>query len=356
MSTRTGQARCLLVAGLALATTSCTLPYYWQAATGHLDLVRRRVPIASVLEDPAQPDDVKQTLRRVVDMRRFAVDVLGLPDNDSYSSYAELERPYVVWNVIATQEFSVDPQQWCFPFVGCVSYRGYFSRERAEAFAASLQRDGLDIYVAGASAYSTLGYFADPVLNTMLAGGEAYIAGVLFHELAHQKFYLRGDSELNEAFATAVQQYGTNAWLAQNGSTEALAAYRRRLDRQAGFSELIAAQRARLAALYATDATPEQMRAAKAQAFAQMREEYAGRKDAWGGVSDYDNWFSQPLNNAQLASVSTYRRWLPGLIAFIDRHGLGALYTEMAALTDLKPTERERRLQAMLADAALAGR
>ena len=148
--------------------TGCTLPYYWQAATGHLDLVRKRVPIEAVLEDPAQPAAVKETLLLVLDMRQFAVEELELPDNKSYRSYVDLERPYVVWNVVAAEEFGVDAKQWCFALLGCVSYRGYFAREDAEDFAASLRAGGLETYVAGASAYSTLGYFADPVLNTCL--------------------------------------------------------------------------------------------------------------------------------------------------------------------------------------------
>jgi len=329
--------------------SGCVLPYYWQAAAGQLDLVRRRVPIETVLEDPSQPDRVKASLRRVVAMRRFAVDELGLPDNDSYATYADLERPYVVWNVVAAGEFSVEPEQWCFAFIGCVSYRGYFSRDAAEEFAATLRERGLDTYVAGATAYSTLGYFADPVLNTMLDGGDAYVAGVLFHELAHQRFYLRGDSALNEAFATVVQQYGTVQWLASHGAADDVTAYERRLARQDDFTALVAAQRERLAALYGSGAPPDALRADKAAAFETMRTEYARYKAAWGGVTDYDAWFSQPLNNAQLASVSTYRRWLPGLRGYLDQHGLDGLYAQMDALAELDESAREQRLEALLA-------
>jgi len=340
----------LLVFALPLAS-GCALPYYWQAASGHLDLLRKRTPIESVLEDPTQPPDVKQALRRVVDMRAFAVDALGLPDNRSYQSYVDLERPYVVWNVVAAEEFAVDPMQWCFPMLGCVSYRGYFAREAAEEFAADLGEGGMDTYVAGVSAYSTLGYFADPVLNTMLAGGEHYIAGVLFHELAHQKFYLRGDSEINEAFATAVQQYGTVEWLAVHGSAQAVAAYRSRLRRQEDFTTLVAAQRARLQTIFAAEMTDEAKRDAKQDAFTRMRVEYEQLKRSWGGVTDYDSWFARPLNNAQLASVATYRRWLPGLSWYIDQHGLAALYERMLEIEDMSEEARASLLESWL-DAA----
>ena len=222
----------------------------------------------------------------------------------------------------AKARFAVDPMQWCFPMIGCVSYRGYFSRDAAEQFAATLSERSMDTYVAGASAYSTLGYFADPVLNTMLAGGEHYIAGILFHELAHQKFYLRGDSDLNEAFATAVQQHGTTEWLAVHGSAGDVAAYRDRLLRQADFAAMVAAQRARLQAVYAADQSDEAKREAKQVAFTRMREDYEQLKRRWGGITDYDNFFARQLNNAQLASVTTYRRWLPGLSWYIDQYGL----------------------------------
>jgi predicted aminopeptidase len=334
------------VTALALLVGGCTLPYYWQAATGHLELVSKRVPIETVLTDPAEPDAVKRALSRVLEMRQFAVAELGLPDNDSYRSYVDIGRPYVVWNVVAAGEFSVDAKQWCFPLLGCVSYRGYFHRDAAEGFAADLAEAGLDTYVAGATAYSTLGYFADPVLSTMLAGGEAYVAGVLFHELAHQKFYLKGDSDLNEAFASAVQQYGTEAWLRAYGTADELDAYRRRQSRQADFSALIAAQRMRLAAIYESGAPAATLRAEKARAFAQMRQDYQRYKAAWGGVTDYDAWFDQPLNNAQLVSVATYRRWLPGLLWYLEHNGLDTLYERMDALAQLTDAQREEQLDA----------
>lgn len=343
--------RACLVVGALAAVSGCALPYYWQAAAGQFDLVRKRVPIERVLEDPTQSPAVKETLRLVIDMRRFAVEVLDLPDNDSYRSYADLRRPYVVWNVVAAGEFEVDPMQWCFALLGCVSYRGYFSQEAAQEYAASLDAEGFDTFVAGASAYSTLGYFSDPVLSTMLVGGESYIAGILFHELAHQKAYVKGDSDLNEAFATAVQQYGTSAWLAARGSAQDVEAYRRRLQRQADFTTLVALQRDRLMTIYASEMSEADIRAAKAAAFARMREDYARYKSGWGGATEYDAWFDRPLNNAQIASVATYRRWLPGLLWYLQHNGLAALYDQMTALEALPEADRAQRLQAWV-DAA----
>jgi predicted aminopeptidase len=206
-------ARLISLCALAVTTTGCAAPYYWQAIGGQLELLRKREPIEDVIADEAADPKLKATLARIETMRRFAVDELLLPHNDSYTSYVELDRPYVVWNVVATPEFSVDPERWCFPFAGCVAYRGYFDKAAADRFAAKLAADGLDVHGGGSTAYSTLGYFDDPVLSTMVAGGEQYVASLLFHELAHQQLYIKGDSEFSEAFAMVVEEVGTERWL-----------------------------------------------------------------------------------------------------------------------------------------------
>ncbi len=343
--------RALLVCSVVLISAAlvsgCALPYYWQAAAGQLELLSERVPITEVLEDPELSAATKEALLRTLQMRQFAVAELGLPDNDSYRSYADLGRPYVVWNVVAAEEFSVEPRRWCFPIAGCVTYRGYFDQRDAERYAERLRAAGLDTYVAGVSAYSTLGYFSDPVLNTMLTGDEYYIAGVLFHELAHQLFYIKGDTELNEAFATAVEEHGTQQWLLRDGDRLALEAYRRRLQRREDFYRLIGRHQARLRAVYGRPNTPERMRAAKRETFQTLLSEYATLKADWGGASDYDAWFSRPLNNAQLASVVTYSRWLPSLREYLRTRGLEALYAEMELLEDLPREARETRLEAL---------
>jgi predicted aminopeptidase len=314
--------------------------------------MRKRTPIETLLADPRTDPILRERLAAVTKIRRFAVTELGLPDNDSYTSYADIGRPYVVWNVVAADEFSVDPKRWCFPFAGCVTYRGFFERRSAERFQARLTRDGLDTYLGGASAYSTLGYFADPVLNTMLGGGEQYIASLVFHELAHQKVYIKDDSEFNEAFATTIEEYGTELWLRARADHAALELYHRRLRYRADFANLVLAQQARLTVAFAGNAPPEVKRAAKAEVFDLMRAEYAALKQEWGGSTDYDAWFAQPLNNAVLASVATYRRWLPGLRWRLREVGLDSFYTEVAALSSLTAGEREARLENWLRQAS----
>ena len=260
--------RLIALCALVAMTAGCAAPYYWQAIGGQLELLRKREPIEQVVADPAVDPTLKSTLTRIAAMRRFAVEELGLPSNKSYTSYAALDRPYVVWNVVATEEFSVDPRRWCFPFAGCVAYRGYFDKAAADRFAVELAADGLDTHSGGSTAYSTLGYFDDPVLSTMVNGGEQYVASLLFHELAHQKLYVKDDSEFSEAFAMVIEELGYRALagaarcgrpissaivFGENGARE--------------FGELIAAQQARLRAIYASGAAPAQLREEKERAF-----------------------------------------------------------------------------------------
>jgi predicted aminopeptidase len=336
----------LVVIPLTAAVNSCAMPFYWQAIGGQIEMLRKRTPIDEVLADPGTSDRVKDALADVESIRGFAVHELGLPDNKSYTTYADLGRSYVVWNVVATQEFSVVPKHWCFPFAGCVSYRGFFEQDRARRYQQSLEKAGFDTYLGGSTAYSTLGYFKDPILNTMIGGSEQSIASVLFHELAHQRLYVKDDSAFSEAFAMAVEEYGTEEWLQSRGDVEGLARYRKRVHRRSQFAQLVAKQQGRLRDVFAQPVSAEEKRKAKAEAYARMRDDYRALKASWGGASDYDDWFAQPLNNAALAAVATYRRWLPTLKARLERLGVEDFYAEMERLASMTKADRQLVLQA----------
>ena len=331
---------------MCVALSACALPYYWQAVGGQIGLLRKRVPIDAVIADPQYDTTTRERLRTVAEIRRFAVEELALPDNDSYTSFVNMDRTYVVWNVIATEEFSIDPVRWCFPVAGCVAYRGYFDRDDALKFQRRLDARGLDTYSGGSGAYSTLGYFDDPVLNTMLVGDEYRVAGTLFHELAHQRLYFKDDSELSEGFATAVEEYGVELWLTRRADAEGLEAYEQQLQRRAALAELVATQRTRLETLYAGASSPEDLRESKAEAFDSIRTQYAALKQTWGGARDFDGWFDDSLNNATLVAISTYRRWVPGLRARLAQVGLSEFYSELETLADLSADERAQTLEA----------
>lgn len=327
--------------------------YYVQAVRGHLQIMGDRVPLAQVIEDPATPTDLRARLELVREARAFAAAELGLPDNDSYTTYVALDRPYVVWNVFAAPEFAVEPRRWCFPVAGCVVYRGYFAQEDAERYADRMAAEGWDTTVGGVGAYSTLGRFDDPVLSTMLRWQDYQLAGLLFHELAHQVVYVPDDSEFNESFATALEEEGLARWLAARGEASTLADYREDRSRQSAFALLIEDARERLAALYARPLDEEAMRAAKAAEFDALRERYAALRASWGGYAGYDAWFESPLNNARLVPVATYHRYVPAFRALIrDANGdLPAFYEACRRLAELAPDERRRELESLLSTA-----
>ena len=262
----------------------------------------------------------------------------------------DIERPYVVWNVFAAPEFSVDPKRWCFPWVGCLSYKGYFDAAKARAQAARLARAGDDVYVGGIAAYSTLGHFDDPFLSSMLRLDVDVTAGIVFHELAHQRLYVRDDTELNEAFATLVEEVGVQRWLGARGDTAGLAAWRERRERERGFAQIVEAARTRLAALYASGLPAEAMRARKAEELNALRARYAELKSEWGGYAGYDAWFDAGLNNARISSVATYQRLVPALRVLLDDAGgvLPDFYARADALGELDPQTRAARLEALL--------
>lgn len=314
--------------------------YVLQSARGQLDLNARRVPIDRLVAAPDTAPPLRDQLVLATRIRDFASRELALPDNDSYRSYADVGRPFVVWNVFAAPEFAVDPRVWCFPVAGCVAYRGYFSERRALDYALGLETRGYDVAVTGVPAYSTLGHFADPVLNTMLRWDETELAALVFHELAHQLLYVQGDTAFSEAFAMVVEREGVRRWLDAEGRPEALAAYRAREARNRDIAEIVAASRARLRALYAQQLPSAAMRAAKREEFARLRSEYAARRAALG--AGYDWLFDAGPNNARLLAVATYEDCVPALESRLAAAGgdLVQFYAAARALAKLKPAAR----------------
>ena len=297
---------------LAAAFTGCsTISFYWQALNGQAEILNKSRPIESVIQDRDTKPDLKQRLTSLLAIREYASKELKLPDNKSYRNYADLKRPFVIWNVFATTEFSTELTQWCFPIAGCVNYRGYFAKESAEAFVKKLPAQMSDAFVGGVPAYSTLGYFNDPILNTFIHYPEVELARLLFHELAHQVVYVKDDSMFNESFATAVEQAGIERWLESQAGRGLSATWQIAQARRADFQSLVLKYQERLKSLYATDLSDEAKRLAKQQTFRDLREDYQALKISWGGFAGYDRWFGQDLNNAHLASIAIYNELVP---------------------------------------------
>jgi len=339
-----------LLAGAALLASCASLNYYGQAAQGQLSLLSDARPIDAWMADPATTPRLRVRLETARQIRRYAVQELGLPDNDSYKNYAALKQPYVLWNVVATPELSLKPIQWCFPVAGCVNYRGYYSKADAQAYAAELRSAGNDVEVGGVTAYSTLGWFNDPLISTFINYPDAELARLIFHELAHQVVYVAGDSQFNESFASAVEEAGVERWLARFGNDAMRAGYARYLDRKRDFLALLLRIRGELDANYKSDAPVAEKRAVKARLFQQLKDEYQVLKTSWGGYAGYDKFFAEPLSNAHLASVATYNDFVPAFRQLLRKDaGLPRFYADVRALAALDHDARHAQLKRLAA-------
>jgi predicted aminopeptidase len=317
--------------------------YLMQSAAGQLQLMRKRQPIGKVVAAPSTPPKLRAQLEEVASIREFATKELALPDNGSYRSYADVGRAYVVWNVVAVPEFSVDPKEWCYPIVGCVSYRGYFVEERAVKFAAEQRKRGLDVAVGGTAAYSTLGHFDDPILNTMVGWDDVELAAIVFHELTHQLLYVANDASFNEALATTVEEEGVKRWLEAQGRDKDLAQHRLEQQHYLQVIELLGATRDQLRVIYASGEPVDDMRNDKRQAFADLRSKFAVLREGWGGHAPYEWWFEHDINNAHLATVATYFVCVPGFERELRAVGgdLPAFYRRVRQLAKMPQKARD---------------
>ncbi len=341
----------LVICLTLLGINGCSLAYYAQAVGGQMQVLGRREPIDKLLRNPDTDAELKERLRRVQEIRNFASDTLGLPENGSYRYYADLQRPYAVWNVFAAPEFSIEPVDSCFLVIGCVAYRGYFKEASARRYARRMAKKGNDVYVAGITAYSTLGRFNDPVFNTMIYWDDWRLAGVIFHELAHQWLYVKSDSEFSEGFATVVEEFAVGAWLQSRDSRDELAGSQDRRASKAIFARITGATREALKTLYATDDSVEHKREEKRRIFFELKEEFLRLSKENPDFENFAAFFEQDLNNAHLVSVATYYELLPDLRCLLHRSAANqldvflALATELASLKDKESRRLHLRAQ-----------
>ncbi|HKQ40473.1 MAG TPA: aminopeptidase [Verrucomicrobiae bacterium] len=314
-----------------IALPGCqSLGYYSQAIKGQCDIYFGQRAIKGMLVDPQVPADLKEKLGLVLQVRDYAERELKLKPNGHYLKYADLHRRFVVWNVNAAPEFSLEPKRWWYPVVGRLKYRGYFAETKARKYSAALEKDGYDVFVGGVEAYSTLGWFRDPVLNTFVHNSDADLAEIIFHELSHQRVFAKGDTDFNEAFATAVAEEAVQRWLRSLGNTNALQEYLASQQRTEQFVGLVDQARAQLKAVYGDPAeakggtgglSDNEKREQKKRIIADLKNRYAGLKSQWGGYSGFDAWFARPINNAQLNTIATYYDLVPQFRSLIRASG-----------------------------------
>ena len=361
----------LLLAGCASTTGPVsTLGYYWQSVRGHMQLMQAAEPIDRWVARTDISPALRERLQLAQRARAFAITELGLPDNASYRRYADLKRPAAVWNVVAAPPYALTLHTWCFPVTGCIGYRGYFTEADAQVEAAQLAQQGLEVEVYGVPAYSTLGYMnwagGDPLLSTFVGWPEGDFVRLLFHELAHQVVYAKGDTLFNESFATAVERIGVAQWLATQSTPAARAAYATSETRRGAFRALTRATRARLAEIYEQKDTPaldeQALAAMKSEAMQRFRTDYAALRARWLAASDgaapqattaqvagYDRWVAQ-ANNASFAAQAAYDELVPAFEALFEREGRAwpRFYDAVRDLTRQPLPERHDALRALL--------
>ncbi len=360
----------LFFGAIALLTGCKTVGYYGQAAIGQYEIFSRQEPIETVMERPDTRPQLREKLQLVLDIRRFAEEEMHLKTDGHYSRYADLGRRFVVWNVYAAPEFSLKPKKWWYPIVGSLDYRGFFSEKDAREAAARLTKQGYDVFVGGVEAYSTLGWFKDPMLNTFIHHAPPDLAEILFHELAHQRVFAKGDTDFNEAFATAVGEEGTRRWLAVHGDEKARADYQTELRRKDQFVALVMQARAELQTVYGEEAGGKShgqkhplspalvadRRAAKEAVLARLRANYAELKSEWGGYAGYDDWFNRPINNARLNTIAAYYKLVPAFEQLLAQHSgnLTRFYAESKVMAALSKEKRQERMAALSPSASPA--
>ncbi len=351
----------LVMAGLS----GCeTVSFYKQAIKGQYQLFAGQEPIDKLIANPQTEPKLKKQLELLHDLRTFADKELKLPVDNHYRKYVDVHRPYVVWNVEAAPQLSMEPKSWWYPLVGSLEYRGYFSKSAAQHYGETLRKKGYDVYIGGASAYSTLGWFKDPVLNTFIFDPEPDLAETIFHELGHQRVFARGDTDFNEAFATTVGEEGARRWLRAKGDTNTFENYEAELRRNNDFVHLIMGAREELETLYGDEKTeagkikaskkprdipPDQLKQQKKEIFERLHQRYVEVRTNWGGNMDYDDWFARPLNNAQLNSVAAYYDLVPGFeqLLKLNDGDLGKFYDAAERLSKKPKKERQQWLRTL---------
>jgi predicted aminopeptidase len=339
----------LLLAGLLLGGCE-TLAYYAQSAGGQLRLMGKAESIDELLDGPDTTPALAERLRLSQRLRDFATTRLALPDNGSYRSYADVGRRAVLWSVVATPAYDLTPKRWCYPLIGCVSYRGYFERADADAEASRLRAEGMDVAVLPVPAYSTLGWFRDPLPSTVIHWPEPELAGLMFHELAHQRIYIADDTAFNESYASAVARLGIGLWLADQ--PQLLAEWQAREARATAVSRLLLATREQLTEAFAQAGSDDRRQRLKSATYARLADDYRTLSAAWPAPRPYAHWFTQGgINNAYLAQVANYDQWLPAFERLWAQQGddPAAFHRAVEALGALSPDERRRRLQALSA-------
>ena len=338
--------RTFLLFTLLLLNACSDLGYYWHSSNGHMALMNKRVDIDVLLDDAQLEPKLRERLQLVKAIRVFSVEALALPESGSYNNYVELNRPYALQNLFAASEFSTDLHIWCYPIVGCASYRGYYDEIRLNEYVEQLKAQNFDVYIGNVPAYSTLGWFDDPVLSSFIYWPDYRLAGLLFHELSHQRVYIENDTQFNESLAVAVEQAGTGLWLKTTHRDQQLDEFKRWIEYQREVIDLIEQTRATLAELYRSEDNDTIKRERKQFMFSRARENYAALAQRLNYRGGYESWFAGELNNAKLGTVSAYHGQTPAFLAILKAHDFNftVFFENVESISKLEKPARDECL------------
>lgn len=336
---------------LVFACAGCQWSYYHQAIQGHRALMNERQPVEEVLAKAHLDERLRQQLKLSQDVLAFADSAIDLQPGNAYRDYVSVQGNAIVWNVMAAPAFSFEPKTWCFPVAGCVTYRGYFDRQRAQEYAETLSEQGWDTHVGGAIAYSTLGWFADPLTSPMTALPEQEFVDLLFHELTHRRVYVKDDTRFNESLATMVAREATLQFYSYREQLPPLSAWRERDEARQRFVQLIREARGDLAEVYTSGLSRADMAVEKARRQQALRDDYNLAREALPAMARYQHFFNGPLNNAQLNGVSDYNQWVPAFQQLFLQCGgqWHCFWTQVNLLADQPRSERQLAMAALLA-------
>jgi predicted aminopeptidase len=348
--------RLAALSAVAVALGGCeSIGYYAQAAHGQWQLLSSRQPVGDLLASPQTDPALKQRLELINEVRDFAREKIDLPVGENFATYVDVGRPYVIWNVFAAPELSIKPMTWCYPIAGCVSYRGYFAESAANDKARQLSEQGYDVYVGGVRAFSTLGWFDDSILSTYAMQSEASLAGLIFHELAHQVVYVEDDTAFNESFAQSVEQLALQQYFGSRAAdptrARAFATYMANQSREQAFTTMLLKARTSLHDVYSSGKDDAERRAGKQRVLAQLAVDYEQLKLQWNGDARYDQWM-KTVNNAKLATIADYHQWTGAFRNLRRQNSTWQQFYEAAkALAALTKDERQQRLRHLALEA-----
>jgi len=329
---------------ILLANTGCgTIAYYSQAIKGQCQMLCCHQSVRKIAKDNTKPAKLRKQMQLVLNLREYAHSKLGMNPGENYLRFKRLNRKFALWVVYAAPEFDTRLKSWWYPVAGRFTSRGWFSEKAARRYAESLAAQGLDVHVGGAPAYSTLGWFDDPVLDTFINYSESDLAELIFHELAHGRFFLAGDATFNESFATATARAAVFKWLKDNRDTDAHDRYRAECLRHDTFIKLVLETRQKLDAIYISGVSEEMMRTQKVITIENLRNQIDRLHDEDPEYSRLARWAKRPLNNANLAAIAVYNQNVSAFSRMHERNDrdFRQYFEAVESLAKIPKTERE---------------